>query len=110
MFLPLLLSARKIQPDEKPEWRFAYNTTMTKEELETEQSHQKERLVKIQTLMNRVLNSIKGATNTDSLDIEKHKHCFIRQLNANLYPGRPKVGGHVMPCPVSCETCELCST
>lgn len=91
--LPLFTTARKIKPDDTPEWRFAYNTTLTREELEKELGSQKGRREKIQALITRVLTTIQGATNSGPLDIEKYKHCFIRQLNANLFPGRPKVKG-----------------
>ncbi len=68
---------------------------MTREELEKELGSQKGRLEKIQVLISRVLNTIQGATNSGTLDIEKYKHCFIRQLNANLFPGRPKVSDSI---------------
>jgi hypothetical protein len=37
------------------------------------------------------LANIKAATGVADLNIEAYKHCFIRQLNPGLFPGRPKV-------------------
>jgi hypothetical protein len=128
-------AARKIKPDELEEWRYAYNTTLTKEELETEKHHQEERLAKIGGLLEQaralccrrqpaagccgraaagaglrpptprlaahaapalarplqVLASIRASTGMLGLNLEQYKHCFIRQLNPGLFPGRPKV-------------------
>jgi hypothetical protein len=38
-----------------------------------------------------ILANIKAATGVADLNIEAYKHCFIRQLNPGLFPGRPKV-------------------